>query len=141
MDETSKRPRIPHGVALVETTDPYSTVPDCVPLLDAGYDVVVCGGPKMDQLCPALDGLPCPLVREADVVINAVRDPSTQAAVVAGVRRCAPDVTIAVIGTSQAGLVEDSERYRDLGHVARHLRRPVGRRCGHDREPVVRVFA
>ena len=141
MDETSKHEGSARRMALVETADPYPTVVDCVPLLDAGYDVVVCAGPHADQLCPALDGLPCPLVREADVVINAVKDPATQAAVVAGVRRFAPDVTIAVIATSPAEAAEGCVSYPTVGRVARHLRRPASRRCERERPPVLKVFA
>ena len=141
MEETSKPERTSRRVALVETTDPYSTVVECVPLLDAGYDVVVCGGPHADQLCPALDGLPCPFVREADIVINAVKDPATQAAVAAGVRRCAPDVTIALIASSPSEQIEGCVSYPDVGRVARHIRGPRNRRCTHDSQPVLKVFA
>jgi len=106
----------------VETSDPYATVVDCVPLLDAGYDVVLCGGSRADELCPVLDGLPCPLVRQADLVINAVQDPRTQAAVVAGIRRFAPDVTVAVVTSG------------------RHVGRPGTRRCAREHQPVVSVL-
>lgn len=113
-------------VALVETSDPYAAVVECIPLLDAGYDVVVCGGSRTDELCPVLDGLPCPLVREADLVINAVKDPSTQAAVVAGIRRTAPGVSVVVV--------------TDVGRAARHVRKSATRRCAREHEPVVSVF-
>ena len=140
MDETSKHPRRSLGVALVETADPYPTVLDCLPLVDAGYDVVVCGGPQTDQLCPALDGLPCPLVREADIVINAVKDPATQAAMVAGIRRTAPEVTVAVIAAPPAVDIDGCAAFPDVEHAARHLRGPGSRRCRRDHAPMVRVF-
>jgi len=141
MDETSKREPDRRRVALVETTDPYPTVVECVPLLDAGYDVVVCGGSRVDQLCPALDGLPCPFVREADIVINAVKDPATRAAVAAGVRRCAPDVTIAVVAVPPSEAVQGCVSYPDLERAARHLRRSRNPHCARGSEPTLRVFA
>jgi hypothetical protein len=38
-----------------------------------GFDVLVCPGPRTQwSRCPAVRGLPCPLVRDADVVVDAL---------------------------------------------------------------------
>ncbi|HEX4821401.1 MAG TPA: hypothetical protein VFV00_14450 [Acidimicrobiales bacterium] len=140
MDSTSQHAGRSRGVALVETADPYPTVLDCLPLVDAGYDVVVCAGPQADQLCPALDGLPCPLVREVDIVINAVKDPVTQAAVADGIRRSAPDVAVVVIAAPATDVIDGCVAFPDVEHAAQLLRRRAGRRCQRGHTPKVTVF-
>lgn len=115
-------------LALVETNDPYGVIAASMPLLDAGYDLVLCAGPRPDQSCPVLDGQPCPLVADADLVINAVADRVTQAAIARGVRAMAPDKPVAMIA---AGDVEVDDlhgcvRYDDVASIAgqvRHVKR------------------
>ena len=125
MTEASQVGAAPHRVALIETTDPYSTVFECLPLLDAGYDVVLCAGPRPDQSCPALDGQPCPLVEDANLVINAVGDTSTQTAIARGVREMTPDAPLAVIAGAKviAELPHGCVRYENITSLAHQLRR------------------
>ena len=103
MTEASPPAATQHPLALIETSDPYDTVYDCLPLLDAGYDVVLCAGPRPDQPCPALDGQRCPLVESVDLVINVVRDVATQAAIARGVRELTPGTPM-VVATSATQL-------------------------------------
>jgi hypothetical protein len=119
MTGASRRHRAANLVALVETTDPHGAVPQCVPLLDAGYDVVLCAGPRADQSCAALDGQPCPLVGDADVVINAVGDGATRAALARYVRDAAPDLPLAfVVDDDVDGVPPGCIRARDVHAIA-----------------------
>lgn len=81
---------------LVESDDPYGAMVDVLPFVDAGFDVVVCGGPATGEPCPALDGQPCPLVTDADLVLNAVSDTERQTAIASAVRATTPDVPVVV---------------------------------------------
>jgi hypothetical protein len=99
-------------VVVVETEEPYALVPECLPLLDAGYDVVLCAGPRSDQTCPILDGLPCPLVDEADIVINAVADRVAQTAIAEGLHSQAAEVPLALIAAGDGHCVHASGSIR-----------------------------
>jgi hypothetical protein len=81
---------------LVESDDPYRTMADAVAFADAGFDVVICGGPATGETCPALDGLPCPLVTDADVVLNGISDTEIRTAIAEAVRATTPDVPVVV---------------------------------------------
>ena len=81
---------------LIESDDPYGAMADALAFVDAGFDVVVCGGPATGETCPALDGQPCPLVTDADVVLNAVSDTKSQAAIADAVRATATDIPVVV---------------------------------------------
>jgi hypothetical protein len=87
---------------LVESDDPYAAMSDAIAFIDAGFDVVICGGPATEETCPALDGLPCPLVGDADVVLNAVSDRETRGALADAVHASAPDVPVVVRVGSRA---------------------------------------
>jgi hypothetical protein len=81
---------------LVESDDPYRTMADAVAFADAGFDVVICGGPANGETCTALDGMPCPLVTDADVVLNDISDSETRTAIADAVRATTPDVPVVV---------------------------------------------
>ncbi len=85
----------PHRV-VVETDDPALQICDFVAFADAGFDVVVCGGPDAGHPCGAVAGAGCALVDEADVVFNDLRDPAVQRRVAAAVRETAPAVPMVV---------------------------------------------
>ena len=128
MTRASNRDRSRRTV-LIETRDPYGMVSACIPLLDSGYDVVLCAGPRNDQTCAALDGLPCPFVQDASVVVNAIDDAELQSAVASAVRAVDDSVPVAVINprgrdaTRPAGSVP----FASIGDFARQLqavRRP-----------------
>ena len=72
---------------VVETDDPALAISDFACFRDAGFDVVVCGGPDDDHPCPAVSGVPCRDIEQADVVFNAIRDAKMQLAFVRAVRR------------------------------------------------------
>lgn len=72
-------------------------------LREAGFEVAICPGPRAGRegRCPLLGGRPCPLVAEADVVIDALRpdDPAAERLLDAH-RRLHPDVPLCVATTS-----------------------------------------
>ena len=72
---------------VVETDDPALSISDFACFRDAGFDVVVCGGPDAEHPCPAELGAPCGDIEQADVVFNALRDAKRQLAFVRAVRR------------------------------------------------------
>jgi hypothetical protein len=92
---------------LIESDHPYERVADYVRFVDAGMDVVVCGGPAGDQTCAALDGQPCPLVDEVDAVLNDIEDEATRLAIAEGMRATAPDVPMIVL--MRPGVVRELE--------------------------------
>ena len=81
---------------VVESDDPTLAVADFVRFTSAGFDVTVCGGPDDTEPCPALRAEVCPLVEDADVVMNAMRDPELQRAVADGIRATSPNVALVV---------------------------------------------
>lgn len=81
---------------MVETDDPTLAISDFTCFRDAGFDVAVCHGPDADHACPATSGGRCDLVDDADVVLNALRDPDDQCIVIAAVRESDPTVPIVV---------------------------------------------
>ena len=112
-------------VALVECEEPYALVAECLPLLDSGYDVVLCAGPRADQTCPVMDGLPCPLVGNADIVINAVADHATQVAIAEGLRSQTGDVPLAVIADDDGGGIraQGTVRFPSMRVMCSQMRR------------------
>ena len=110
-------------VVLIETEEPYALVPECRPLLDSGYQVILCAGPRADQTCPVLDGLPCPLVSEADIVINAVDDRATQAAIAEALRAQNGYVPLALIasGDGRGGRTPGSVRFPSVHALSSQL--------------------
>ena len=81
---------------VVETDDPTLAISDFVCFRDAGFDVAVCHGPGEDHSCPAVAGGRCDLVDDADVVLNAMRDPDDRFIVVNAIRLSDPAVPIVV---------------------------------------------
>ena len=88
---------------VVETDDPSLAISDFACFRDAGFDVAVCRGPDADVTCPAASGGRCDLVDDADVVLNAMRDPDDQCIVVAAIREADPTVPIVAIAPHRPG--------------------------------------
>jgi hypothetical protein len=83
------RPRV-----LVETADPALLISEHRFLVDAGFDVAVCGGPSEDpSRCPVLRGEECELVTGAAVVLHAL-DPDLHIA--AGIKAAHPNLPVLV---------------------------------------------
>jgi hypothetical protein len=80
---------------VVETDDAALGISDFT-CFSSTFDVMACSGPREDDRCPAVDGLPCPLIESADVVLNRLTDPGTQRSVVEGVRATSPRVPMVV---------------------------------------------
>ena len=102
---------------LVETDDPALAICDFAAFVDAGFDVVVCGGPLGGQPCPALDGQPCAAVHEADVVFNTLHDAGTRNAVAGAVRAMTPDVGVVVCAPPDAELPDGCVPVSDVTSV------------------------
>jgi hypothetical protein len=94
--QTSEPPRSVRLV--VETDDPALMISDFACFREAGFDVVVCGGPDPSRVCPAVEGEVCRDIAEADVVFNAFRHLDTQLAVANGVHRTS-DTPVVVSAT------------------------------------------
>jgi len=90
-------------------------------LVEAGYSVTVCTGPRREQFCPVLDGLRCPLVDDASLVVNAVDDPATRDELVHGIHAFAPDTPIAIIDR-HCTHVDGTMRYQNMHELAQQLR-------------------
>lgn len=107
---------------VIESDHPYQRLADCLTFLDAGVDVVLCGGPAPDQTCPALDGQPCPVVEDADAVLNDVDDEATRLALAKGVRATSPDVPMVVVMPPglDADLPPRCVRYVDDARTVNH---------------------
>ena len=126
MTEASQPAASRNLLALIETSDPYDTVFDCLPLLDAGYDIVLCAGPRPDQPCPALDGQPCPLVANVDLVINVVRDAVTQSALARNVRELTPGTPMVIASTTtELRRLQRRHRLRSSSSMRRDHSRPL----------------
>src|SRR5436190_18968497 len=119
MSDTSPRGQTIRS-ALVETTHPYRLLPQLASLVDAGYSVTVCTGPRPEQFCPVRDGLRCPLVDDAGIVVNAVDDPAMRAELVRGIRAFAPDVPIAIVGRHRTH-VDGTVWHESMHELARQL--------------------
>ena len=103
---------------LVETDDPALAICDFGSFVDAGFSVVVCGGPADGHPCPALDGQPCPALDEADVVFNTFHDSGLRYAVANAVRAMAPDVGVVVSAPAEdAGLPDGCVFVSDVTSV------------------------
>jgi hypothetical protein len=62
--------RGPPWQLLVESPDPLLAISNFDAFRDAGFQVMVCGGPGVDaHECPVVRGEPCPLMAAADVVL------------------------------------------------------------------------
>ena len=62
--------RGPPWQLLVESPDPVLAISNFDAFRDAGFEVMVCGGPGVDaHECPVVRGEPCPLMAAADVVL------------------------------------------------------------------------
>jgi hypothetical protein len=86
-----------HRLSLVvETDDPAMAICDFVGFAAAGFDVVVCSGPTGDRRCAAIDGQVCEAIAGADVVLNAIRDPETQKAVLEATHAFMPSAPMVV---------------------------------------------
>lgn len=81
---------------VVETDDPALAISDFTCFQEAGFDVAVCHGPDAEHPCPAATGARCDAVADADVVLNALRDPAAQAVLAKAVRAAAPNVPMVV---------------------------------------------
>ena len=83
-------------------------------LADAGFDVVACPGPDANRSrrwhCPVLEGHPCPLVGDADVVIGCLRASAVErtdgSVVLDAVRRLHPGVPMTVVDPTTATAAE-----------------------------------
>ena len=65
----SERPGAPWRL-LVESRDPALAIADFTAFRQAGFEITLCQGPLMDASeCPLVQGEPCPLATEADVVL------------------------------------------------------------------------
>jgi hypothetical protein len=104
---------------VVETDDPAVAICDFATFVDAGFDVVVCGGPGEGTLCPALAGQPCAAVEASDVVFNAFRDQRQRRNVARVVHETSPDVAIVVSApsASEEDLPDGCVRVSDLTSV------------------------
>jgi hypothetical protein len=91
---------------VVESDDAALAICDFIAFASAGFDVVVCSGPGEGRHCQAIEGEPCPLAGDADVVLNAIRDPEVQRRVAAAVRATSPDVPMVVCTHDDEGLPE-----------------------------------
>src|SRR4029079_10921502 len=49
---------------------PGGRSPDEAELIDAGFDVLTCFGPRRRRGCPAMEGRPCAMAAAADVVVT-----------------------------------------------------------------------
>jgi len=75
----------------------------------AGYEVVTCAGParRRGEPCPLLEGRPCSLVEDADVVVNALA--ADRARIYVGQRVTAPETTVLLLASEAA--------FRDLASI------------------------
>jgi len=123
---------------VVETDDPTLAISDFACFRDAGFDVAVCHGPDADDGCPATSGGRCDLVEDADVVMNALRDPDDQCIVVAAVRQADPHVPIVVCpaGASDENLPEDCTVVSPFTSINGQV--DVVRRAAVSPEPITR---
>lgn len=123
------KPRtVAHGSSrvrlVVETDDPAVAICDFATFVDAGFDVVVCGGPSDGAPCPVVDGQPCVALEEADVVFNALRDQTHRTDVARAVHETSPDVAMVVSGPFEPeddlpdGCVHLSDRTSVPGQIA-----------------------
>jgi len=104
---------------IVETDDPAVAICDFATFVDAGFDVVVCGGPGNGTLCPALAGQTCAAVDDADVVFSTFRDPAQRRIVAQAVHATSPDVPMVVSAPPVAAddLPDGCVRLSDLTSV------------------------
>jgi hypothetical protein len=97
---------------LVESPDPLLAIANFDAFRDAGFQVMVCGGPGVDaHECPVVRGEPCPLMAAADVVLfDLDGDPpgrsevltASRSEVLAAMRANRPELPIVVMSTAPA---------------------------------------
>lgn len=104
---------------VVETDDPVLQICDFVNFAAAGLDVIVCAGPECVE-CPVLQGSRCGKLEQADVVLNALRDPAVQLLTIQATRATMPSVP-AVMAEEHGGPVSVVDQIA-------LLRRGAGRR-------------
>jgi hypothetical protein len=94
--------RRPPWQLLVESPEPGLAISNFDAFRDAGFEVMVCGGPGLDaRECPVVRGEPCPLMAAADVVLfDLDRDPPRRSEVLAASR----SQVLAAIRASRPGL-------------------------------------
>ncbi len=103
--ETQRPDHRPH--LLIESDDPAIALADFTAFTDAGFDVVVCGGPSTNRPCPLVTGHSCPLVDRASVVFFGLDFTRPEIrAVLDAIRASYPDVPI-VVETRSADAVGD----------------------------------
>jgi hypothetical protein len=102
---------------VVEDVDEPSRLASERILRKAGFDVVGCGGPETisRRRCPLEEGMECPAISDADVIVTALRlGADRMARVVAGIRDRYPDTPLVVRAPSMV-----AHRHRDLLQDAR----------------------
>lgn len=91
------------NTAVVVNRDPVQAAKHAAVLRKAGFKVELCGGP-LDEACPVLGDLPCPLVDRADVLIYDAWVAGTGDAgrqLVAEVRDTYPDLPIVLTSVDE----------------------------------------
>lgn len=86
---------------LVESPDPALAISDFTAFRQAGFDITLCEGPLAEaNECPLVNGEPCPLATEADVVLFDLGEDGDDAArrsrVLDAIRAFRPDLPIVV---------------------------------------------
>jgi len=94
-DPTHERPKVliehpDHGVGAIAQRV----------LTREGFDVATCEGPSRRRPCPVVQGRPCSLADQADVIVHGLSlEPTRQGSVLAALRERRPDVPIVVEAT------------------------------------------
>jgi hypothetical protein len=104
--------RGPPWQLLVESPDPLLAISNFDAFRDAGFEVMVCGGPGVDaHECPVVRGEPCPLMAAADIVLfDLDGDPprrsevltASRSGVLAAMRANRPGLPIVVMSAAPA---------------------------------------
>jgi hypothetical protein len=104
--------RGPPWQLLVESPDPGLAISNFDAFRDAGFEVMVCGGPGVDaHECPVVGGEPCPLMAAADIVLfDLDGDPpwrsevltTSRSEVLAAMRANRPELPIVVMSAAPA---------------------------------------
>jgi DNA-binding NtrC family response regulator len=86
-----------HPRVVIESANRDAALALLAALDAAGFDVTVCGGPAAlpGHVCPLVDGVPCPWVDHADVVVHDLDlDKAEHRAVLRTLRRTHPDIPV-----------------------------------------------
>jgi hypothetical protein len=107
---------------LVETRDPALAVSDFTAFRRAGFEITLCEGPLAEASeCPLVDGEPCPLATEADLVMFDLGDDRDDAAqracVLDAMRAFRPDLPIVVRSATPTPGTADADTIRPTTSV------------------------